>query len=116
MTKKTIALAGAAVLLLGAGACTDLTTEPKSTVTGTNIFNDTTSYRAFVAKLYGGLAITGQEGPAGRPDIQGIDEGFSQYVRLIWQMQELPTEEAVIAWNDQGVQELNTQLWGSTNQ
>jgi len=116
MIKKTIALAGAAVLLLGAAACTDLTTEPKSTVTGANIFNDPSSYRAFLAKLYGGLAVTGQEGPAGRPDIQGIDEGFSQYVRLIWQMQELPTEEAVIAWNDAGVQELNTQQWSSSNQ
>ena len=115
--KRTIhTLAGAAVLLLGAAACTDLTTEPKSTVTEENIFNDPSSYRSFMAKLYGGLAVTGQEGPAGRPDIQGIDEGFSQYVRLVWQMQELPTDEAVIAWNDAGVQELNTQGWSSSNQ
>ncbi|HEU0053668.1 MAG TPA: RagB/SusD family nutrient uptake outer membrane protein [Longimicrobium sp.] len=112
----TRALAVAVGLALAAGACTDLTTEPKSEVTEANVFNEPGSYRAFLAKLYGGLALSGQEGPAGAGDIRGIDEGFSQYVRLLWQMQELPTDEAVIAWNDAGVQELNTQLWGSSNQ
>ena len=106
----------AALALLGAAACTDLTLEPKSTISSTNVFNEPTAYRAFLAKIYGGLQVTGQEGPAGRPDIQGIDEGFSHYIRLIWQMQELPTDEAAIAWNDAGVQELNTQGWGSSNQ
>jgi len=97
-------------------ACTDVTTEPQSTVTSANIFNEATSYKAYLAKLYGGLAVSGQSGPAGNADIQGIDEGFSQYLRLYWQMEELPTDEAVIAWNDAGVQELNTQIWGSSNQ
>ncbi len=113
-TRRTLALASA--LLLGTAACTDVTTPPKSTVTSENIFNDPSSYRAYMAKLYAGLAVTGQQGPAGRGDIQGIDEGFSQYVRLYWQMQELPTDEAVIAWGDAGVQELNTQIWSSSNQ
>jgi len=103
-------------VMLAAGACTDVTTEPKSTISGANIFNEPTSYRAFLAKLYGGLAVTGQQGAAGAGDIANIDEGFSQYVRLVWQMQELPTDEAAIAWNDAGVQELNTQLWASNNQ
>src|SRR5215212_9169626 len=105
-----------AMLALVAVGCTDLTLEPKSTISSTNVFNEPSAYRAFLAKIYGGLQVTGQEGPAGRPDIQGIDEGFSHYIRLIWQMQELPTDEAAIAWNDAGVQELNTQGWGSSNQ
>ncbi|HET9984459.1 MAG TPA: RagB/SusD family nutrient uptake outer membrane protein [Longimicrobiales bacterium] len=117
MTTNTCTrLLAAAVLLLGAAGCTDLVVEPKSTVTGANVFNEPTAYKSFLAKLYAGLAVTGQRGPDGSADIQGIDEGFSQYVRLIWQMEELPTDEAVIAWNDAGVQELNTQLWSSSNQ
>jgi hypothetical protein len=108
-------IAAAAALILGVGACTDITTEPKSTVTGANIFNDAGSYRGFVAKLYAGLAVSGQQGPSGAGDIEGIDEGFSQYLRLIWQMQELPTDEAIIAWQDAGLPELNTQLWSSAN-
>ncbi|HEY0019278.1 MAG TPA: RagB/SusD family nutrient uptake outer membrane protein [Longimicrobium sp.] len=114
---KRRTMAVAAALLMGGGwACTDITAPPKSTVTGANIFNDPSSYRAFLARLYAGLAVTGQQGGAGRPDITSPDEGFSQYVRLYWQMQELPTDEAVIAWNDAGVQELNTQIWSSSNQ
>lgn len=108
-------LAAASILLGGAAACTDITTLPKSTVTSANIFNDPASYRAYLAKLYGGLALSGQQGPAGQPDISG-DEGFSNYIRLLWQMQELPTDEAVIAWGDDGVQQLNTQIWGTSNQ
>src|SRR5207248_5354750 len=60
-----------------------------------------------------GLAVSGQRGPAGLPDISGIDEGFSQYLRLYWETEELPTDEAVIAWNDIGLPEMNTQTWTS---
>ena len=116
MIYRTFRTVSVAALLVAAFGCTDVTTEPKSTVTGANVFNDPSSYRAFLAKIYAGLAVTGQQGPAGKADIQGIDEGFSQYVRLLWQMEELPTDEAVIAWNDTGVQELNTQIWGTSNQ
>lgn len=116
MNYKVIRALAVAALAVGVFACTDVTTEPKSTVTGANVFNDPSSYRAFLAKIYAGLSTTGQQGGAGKPDIQGIDEGFSQYVRLLWQMEELPTDEAVIAWNDTGVQELNTQIWGTSNQ
>lgn len=116
MTNRTLTTLGAAVLLLAAaGACTDITTEPRSTVTASNIFNDPDSYRLFLAKLYGGLAVTGQQGPAGAPDIDGIDEGFSQYVRGLWQLQELPTDEVVIGWGDESLPELNTMEWGSSN-
>ena len=36
-----------------------------------------------LAKVYSGLAVTGQQGPAGQPDIDGsiIDEGFSSFTR-----------------------------------
>ena len=116
MTTRAIrAVAAAGLAFLGAAGCTDVTTEPQSTVSAANIFNDAGSYRAFLAKLYGGLAVTGQQGPAGLPDIAGIDEGFSQYVRGYWQLQELPTDEVVIAWGDESLPELNTMAWGSAN-
>jgi hypothetical protein len=115
-TKISKALAGAAALLLmAAAACTDLTLEPKSTPTDANIFADPNSYRAFIAKIYAGLAVSGQQGAAGQPDISGIDEGFSQYLRLYWEAEELPTDEAVIGWGDVGLPEMNTQTWAVTN-
>ena len=102
-------------LLLAAGACTDLTTEPKSSVSGGTVFSDPSSYRAFLAKLYAGLSVTGQEGPAGSADISGIDEGFSQYLRQYWSLQELPTDEAIIGWGDPGLPEMNRQEWTASN-
>src|SRR5437764_12731856 len=116
MNRTTRAVSIAAVLLgvVGSG-CTDPTVTPKSTVTGVNVFNDPNSYRAFLAKIYGGLIVTGQRGPDGNPDISGIDEGFGEYLRLYWYLQEMPTDEAVIGWNDPGLPDLNTGLRGAGN-
>jgi starch-binding outer membrane protein, SusD/RagB family len=116
MRKNTwTTIAATAALLLAMPGCTDITTEPQSTIGADRVFSDAGSYRAFVAKLYGGLAVTGQQGPAGQPDIEGIDEGFSQYVRGYWQMQTLPTDEAVIGWGDDTLPDLNTHQWGPGN-
>lgn len=115
-TARLRALAVAALAITATAGCTDTLVEPKSTVSSANVFSDPTSYRSFLAKIYGGLVVTGQQGPAGRGDIEGIDEGFSHYMRQYWQMQELPTDEAVIGWGDAGLPELNTHLWSSSNQ
>jgi hypothetical protein len=115
-TRDWKGLAVAAVLLcLAAAGCTDPTVAPKSTVTSANIFTDPGSYRQFLARTYAGLIVTGQAGPSGNADIGGIDEGFGEYLRLYWYLQEMPTEEAVIGWNDPGLPDLNTGLWGADN-
>ena len=114
ITRRTLTVA-AALVIMGQTGCTDTTELPITTITDTNYFDDPSSYRAFLAKLYAGLAVSGQQGPAGNGDIKGIDEGFSQYLRLYWEAQELPTDEAVIAWLDVGLPELNTQLWSASN-
>ncbi len=115
MNRTTTVLSLTALLSVAAVACTDPTVAPKSTVTSANIFNDPNSYKAFLAKIYGGLIVTGQRGPDGNPDIQGIDEGFGEYLRLYWYLQEMPTDEAVIGWNDPGLPSLNTGTWGASN-
>jgi hypothetical protein len=43
----------------------------------------------------------------------GIDEGESQYIRGYWLLQELTTDEAVIAWNDGTIKDLHSQTWTS---
>ncbi len=111
---KTLGLTVAIVMLAAAG-CTDPTEQPVSTVAGGTFFSDPTSYKSFLAKIYLGLAVGGQSGGDGNTDINGIDGGFSQYMRLYWELQELPTDEAVIAWGDQTLPELNTQGWNASN-
>ena len=112
-TIRSMLLAASALMVVT--ACTDPTVAPKSSVSSANIFSEEASYKAFLAKIYAGLAVSGQQGPAGNGDISGLDEGFSQYMRLWWQMEELPTDEAAISWNDGPLQELNTQIWASSN-
>jgi starch-binding outer membrane protein, SusD/RagB family len=111
-------VAAAAVLLVGAAGCTDLVVEPRSSASGETVFSDPGAYRGLLAKVYAGLAVTGQQGQggAGAPDIAGIDEGFSQYLRLLWKMQQLPTDETVLGWGDDGIPEINRHEWTPTNQ
>jgi hypothetical protein len=103
-------------LTLAFSSCTkDLNTVPLDTdvTTAATVYDDPAAYTQVLAKLYAGLAVSGQEGPAGQGDISGIDEGFGQYLRGYWYHQELPTDEAVIGWNDQTVKDFHAQAWGA---
>jgi len=104
------------LLLLAASACTRLEVEPRSTESAEVFFAEEGSYRAYLARIYAGLAVTGQQGPAGDPDLQNIDEGFSSYLRQYWQLQELTTDEAIIGWTDEGLPDLHFHGWTSDNQ
>lgn len=112
---KNILIAGA--LTLAATSCTDdLDREPFYDVTSTSVYKDFNNYKQVLAKLYAGYAVSGQQGPAGKPDILGIDEGFSNYLRQYWQAQELTTDEAVIAWNDGTLPDLHDMDWTAGNE
>ncbi len=102
---------------LAFGACNDvLELEPKNEFTSSVVYEDFDNYVNVLAKLYAGYAVTGQQGGTGRPDVLGIDEGASSYFRTHWKLQELPTDEAVLAWvNDPGVAPLNTGTWSASN-
>src|SRR5687768_12184299 len=97
------------------GCVKDLDTSPTDPdiVTAATVFNNPDAYRAVLAKLYAGLSVTGQNGPAGEADISGIDEGFGQYLRGYYYHQELTTDEAVIGWNDQTIKDFHEQDWTS---
>lgn len=102
-------------ILIFTGCVGDLDTVPidKDVVTASSVYDDPQAYLSVLAKLYAGLAVTGQEGPSGQGDIEGIDEGFGQYVRMYWYHQELTTDEAVVGWNDQTIKDFHGQNWSS---
>ena len=79
------------------------------------IYSNPDEYINVLSKLYSGLSMTGIQGPAGQADIstETIDEGFSSYVRVLWNLQELPTDEAVCGWNDPGIPALNKMQWSA---
>lgn len=83
--------------------------------TADKLFVDEDSYKMALAKVYGSFTLTGQQGPAGDADIQGIDEGFSNYLRQYWSLQELSTDEAIMAWNDATIKDFHYHTWTSTD-
>src|SRR5258708_39269955 len=69
---------------------------PEGELTTVNVYSNFSNYKPVLAKLYTAFAISGQTGGAGNPDIAGIDEGFGNYLREYFNMQELTTDEAQI--------------------
>lgn len=115
-TMKTIFFAF--IMLLFVQSCeSDLDLQPEDNrLTADVAFSDPTAYKAFLAKIYAGISVSGQQGPAGDADLSGLDEGFSNYLRLYWSMQELTTDEAIIGWNDGTIKDLHSQTWTSGNE
>jgi hypothetical protein len=88
---------------------------PNYEVTSQQVYSTPAGYVQAAAKVYGAFALTGNQGPAGSPDIAGIDEGTSDFFRLLFYAQELPTDEAVLAWGDPGVPDFHNMNWTSSN-
>ena len=61
------------------------------------------------------MAVGGQAPGDGEGDIADIDGGFSNYMRLLYKMQVVTTDEAVLGWNDGTLHELHKMIWTSTN-
>ncbi|MBL7749587.1 MAG: RagB/SusD family nutrient uptake outer membrane protein [Chitinophagaceae bacterium] len=112
---NNLLLAGAFVL--AASSCSKkLDLFPQNDFTSEDAYKDVAGYRSVLAKVYGGLATTGNVGPAGNSDIQGLDEGSqSPFIRGFFNCQELPTDEAVVAWNDQTIKDFHNLRWSSSD-
>lgn len=120
MMKKKLTYINAVVfaLILALTSCiNDLDTVPidEDVVTSEKVYEDPNNYINVLAKLYAGLAVSGQEGPSGNNDLSGLDEGFGQYLRAVWYAQQLPTDEAVIGWNDATLRDFHDIDWSSTD-
>lgn len=94
----------------------DLRQEPITEITSASLYKDFNNYNNLLAKLYGGLAVGGQSGGDGGGDIADIDGGFSNYMRLLYTMQVITTDEAVIGWNDGTLHEFHKMIWTPTNE
>jgi hypothetical protein len=105
------ALSGIFVGMLLVSCTKDLDRTPPNALTAETLYKNEAGYRNSLAKIYAGLALTGNQGGAGSGDLGGIDEGFSSYLRNYWNLQELPTDEAVIAWNDATIKDFHEMDW-----
>ena len=121
LTRTLGILALAAGLVSVSTSCTkDLDQTPNFSANSETVYSSPALTFQALARLYATFALTGQNGANGpgasSPDISGIDEGFSNYIRQYWQMQEVTTDEAVIGWADGTLPLLNTNQWDANNE
>ena len=104
-------------LLIFSSCHDDLNQSPidPDSFTEENVFATVNDAKGALAKLYASLALTGQNGPAGNPDIVDIDEGFSQFSRMLFNLNEITTDHAVVGWGDPGLPDLHGMYWSSSN-
>ena len=111
MKKIFITTAMASVLCMGFVSCADelniKSIVPQSTPTYT--------VEGLLAKQYATLGLTGQKGPAGSADLSG-DEGESGFIRTIFNLQELMTDETAWAYQaDNAIAPITNFSWNSGN-
>ncbi len=73
------------------------------------------SYKAFLATTYAGFATSGYKGPDSDPSISGLDGGASQYIRGLYHLNGLTTDEALCGWNDQTIKDFHYMTWTTTD-
>ncbi len=93
----------------------DLDTEP---LTDTTLLPEAAwttegSYDKYTAKIYSAFALSGNDG-ASSGDIVASDQGEATFTRAYWNLQELTTDEAVIAWSDDGLNSLQFLQWNAS--
>lgn len=122
--KKTINLIGKKAFLMImlvaiSFSCTsdlDVTPQDDDDFTAEKFYENPQAYRMFLAKIYLGLAKAGNGDGDGGEDLKGIRNDFSPYLRAFYTLQQLPTDESIIAWQDGNLPSMNTHTWTSNNE
>lgn len=117
MKKYTTILAVIAAALVGATSCVkDLEIEPvdDDVVLPADILTGTEEFEKVLAKCYVGLSTSGSWGE-GSADIDGIDNGFGQYIRALYYLEEVPSDEAHIVWNDNTLPTFKFMRWTASD-
>lgn len=118
MIKRFLNTIAVAAALIGGTSCVgDLNVTPidPNIVLPEEVLNTEDAFNALLAKCYQGLACSASDGPDSSPDISGVDGGYGQYLRAMFHLQCLATDEAVCCWNDQTLQDIHNLCWSSSD-
>ncbi len=117
---KYIALALATAMIMGAASsCVkdlDVTPIDPNTTLPEDVLDSQDAYAQLLAKCYQGLACSASSGPSGNADIEGVDGGYGQYIRALFHLEELSTDEATCCWNDGNLYDIHNMNWTSSNE
>lgn len=111
--KKIIIMFSACCLCLT--ACVgDLDTMPldDNQVVDAQVYSTEEGYLGVLAKCYASLILTGQQGgDGGDGDLEGANEGYSGYVRLLFYLQELCTDNFLMPSSSNGLRNCLNITW-----
>jgi hypothetical protein len=95
----------------------DLDVNPKdpNNVMAGNLGDDPVNIKKALGKIYASFIIAGQGSVTGGGADSAADENFFTTTRALWNLQEITTDEAICAWGDVGIADLNTQTWSAQN-
>ena len=116
ITGKALILFMALAMVVSCNDDLDVMPEDDDDFTSEKFYENPQAYRMFLAKIYGGLARAGNGEGDGGEDIIGIRNDFSVYLRTYFTVQQLSTDEAVIAWQDGNLPSINNHTWSSNNE
>lgn len=92
----------------------------KNVLNADAVYATPAGYQQSLAKVYGAMALTGNQGGAGQPDIAPeiiSDEGNSDFLRMLWYLQCLTTDEAGWTYhNNTDPIGIHQMTWSSVNQ
>lgn len=112
------ALALAALMPLGTACTSDLDTMPidNNQLVSKDVYSTAEGYMGVLAKCYGSLILTGQNGgDGGNGDLEGANEGYSGYVRLLFYLQELSTDNFLMPSSSNGLRRCLNCDWDASN-
>lgn len=92
----------------------DITPQDPTKILAGNLNDDPVYMQQVLGKIYASFIISGQ-GANGGDDIVASDGNFFTSMRALWNLQEITTDEAICAWGDVGIADLNTQTWSPSN-
>ncbi|MBQ8127772.1 MAG: RagB/SusD family nutrient uptake outer membrane protein [Prevotella sp.] len=80
------------------------------------VYSTADGYTGMLAKCYGSLILTGQKGgDGGDGDLEGANEGYSGYVRLLFYLQEMPTDNFLMPSSSNGLRKCLNLQWDASN-
>jgi hypothetical protein len=115
-----IAVAGLLAFSLMQACTKKLDLVPANDITPEKVYSTPLGYKQALAKVYGAMALTGNSGGTGSPDVPSqiiSDEGNSDFLRMFWYLQCLTTDEA--GWTYHGNTDpvgIHQMTWSSVNQ
>lgn len=96
----------------------DLDTMPldNNQLVSEQVYKTKDGYTGVLAKCYASLILTGQKGgDGGDGDLEGANEGYSGYVRLLFYLQELSTDNFIMPSSSNGLRKCLNLQWDASN-